>query len=140
MRKYDQNSPQAAARILALTMLADRDVSAAEFAVLDSCDVHHKLGLSRTALHAVIDDFCEDLLLSKQLAWADACPVDSYTLTSVMGEIDDPNLRYELLQLCVKLAQADTRLAQGESIVLRAAAEHWQLQQLVPGSAQTRVY
>ena len=35
MRKYPQNSPQAAARILALTIIADGDLDKAEFALLD---------------------------------------------------------------------------------------------------------
>ena len=93
MRKYVQNSPQASARIVALTIVADGDVDKAEFALLDELAVHEQLGLECDALHAVIDTFCEDLLSSKQLAWADNCPVDEYTLSELMGEIDDPTLR-----------------------------------------------
>ena len=85
------------------------------------------LGLDRDALHTVVDTFCEDLLSSKQLAWADACPVDEYTLAQMMHEIDDPALRRKVLGLCVKLAEADGHIAVGESIVLDAAVEHWGL-------------
>ena len=127
MRKYAQNSPQAAARIVALTLVADGDVGQAELDLLDSQAVHAQLGLTRDALHAVIDTFCEDLLSSKQLNWADACPVDEYTLADLMGQVDDPALRRKVLGVCVKLAEVDAHVAEGESIVLSAAVAHWSL-------------
>lgn len=127
MRKYLKNSPQAAARIVALTLIADGDVGQAELALLDELAVHQQLGLERDALHAVIDTFCEDLLSSKQLAWADACPVDEFALEELMGDIDDPALRRKVLGLCVRLAEVDDHVAEGESIVLIAAVAHWSL-------------
>jgi len=127
MRKYVKNSPQAASRIVALTIVADGDVDKAEFALLDELAVHEQLGLARDALHAIIDTFCEDLLSSKQLVWADHCPVDECTLSELMGEIDDPALRRQVLGLCVRLAEVDGHVVAGESVVLVAAVEHWGL-------------
>jgi uncharacterized tellurite resistance protein B-like protein len=134
MRKYAQNSPQAAARIVALTLVADGDVGQAELDLLDALAAHQQLGLERDALHAVIDTFCEDLLSSKQLNWADACPVDEYTLADLMGQVDDPALRRKVLALCVKLAEVDQHVAEGESIVLSAAVAHWGLHCQMLGS------
>ena len=127
MRSYPVNSPQAAARIVALTVVADGDIGDAEIAWLDRLVVHEQLGLTRPELHAVLDTFCEDLLSSDQLKWADACPVDERTLTDLMGEIQDPALRLKLLRLCVELAEVDARVDEGESMVLVAAIEHWGL-------------
>lgn len=127
IRRYPRNSPQAAARIIALTVMADRDLGPAERALLDELAVHHHLGLPREALHAVFDEFCEDLLASKQLAWSDDCPVDEYTLAELMADIDDPALREQLWDWCVRLAEADDRVAEGESGVLLAAMAHWGL-------------
>ena len=142
MRKYPKNSPQAAARIVALTLVADGDLGQAELALLDELAVHQQLGLTRDALHAVIDTFCEDLLSSKQLAMADACPVDEYVLEELMGEIDDRALRRKVLGLCVKLAEVDDHVAEGESIVLIAAVAHWSLhhQMLSPADAGVSPY
>jgi len=128
MRSYPVNSPQAAARIVALTVFADGDIGDAEIAWLDRLVVHEQLGLTRHELHAVLDTFCEDLLSSDQLKWADACPVDERTLADLMGEIQDPALRLKLLRLCVELAEVDARVDEGESMVLVAAVEHWGLQ------------
>ena len=127
MRSYPANSPQAAARIVALTVVADGDIGEAEIEWLDRMAVHEQLGLARHQLHALLDTFCEDLLSSDQLTWADACPVDEGTLADLMGEIQDPAMRLKLLRLCVDLAESDAHVAEGESIVLGAAVEHWGL-------------
>lgn len=127
MRSYPVDSPQAAARIVALTVVADGDIGVAEIEWLDRLAVHAQLGLTRHELHALLDAFCEDLLSSGQLKWAEACLVDERTLAELMGEIEDPALRLKLLRLCVELAEADAHVAEGESIVLVAAVEHWGL-------------
>ena len=127
MRTYPCNSPQAAARIVALTVLADRDIGKSELDLLDRLAVHGQLGLDRQAFHVVLDNLCEDLVSSEQLQWADACPVDDGTLAALMGEIDDPSLRRRLLRLCIEVAKSDAQVAEGESIVLSAAVEHWGL-------------
>jgi uncharacterized tellurite resistance protein B-like protein len=127
MRTYLRNSPQAAARIVALTLVADGDVGEAEIDWLDRLAVHDQLGMSRLELHAVLDAFCEDLLSSGQLKWADACPVDERTLGDLMADIEDPALRLKVLRLCVDLAEVDSHVDEGESIVLVAAVEHWGL-------------
>ena len=95
--------------------------------MLDRLAVHSQLGLEQQELHAVLDTFCEDLLSSKQLQWADVCPVDDHTLADLMAEIKDPTLRRKLLRLCIEVAEADEHVAEGESIVLIAAVEHWGL-------------
>ena len=127
MRSYPVNSPQAAARIVALTVIADGDIGDAEIKWLDRLAVHEQLGLARHELHALLDTFCEDLLSSDQLKWADACPVDERTLADLMGEVQDPALRLKLLRLCVELAEVDAHVDDGESSVLIAAVEHWGL-------------
>ncbi len=139
MRRYPANSPQAAARIVALTVVADGDIGDAEIDWLDRLAVHEQLGLARHEFHALLDTFCEDLLSSDQLKWADACPVDERTLADLMAEIQDPALRLKLLRLCVELAQADANVDEGESIVLVAAVEQWGLhhEMLCPPSQQS---
>jgi len=127
MRTYPCNSPQAAARIVALTVLADWDIGKTELDLLDRHAVHEQLGLDRQEFHAVLDGLWEDLLSSERLPWADACPVDDRTLAELMGEIEDPALRRRLLRQCIEIAEADGHVADGESIVLTAAVEHWGL-------------
>ena len=55
MRRYPVDSPQAAARIVALTVVADGDIGDAEIAWLDRLAVHEQLGLARHELHTLLD-------------------------------------------------------------------------------------
>ena len=48
-------------------------------------------------------------------------------LSELMAEIDDPDLRLKLLHLCAAVVEADGYSAEGESIVMGAAVEHWGL-------------
>lgn len=128
MRTYPRNSPQAAARILALSLLADGHLCKAEIDRLDRLEAHRQLGLERAELHAVLHTFCEDLLSSMHLTWEEACRVDARTLAELMAEIDDPELRLRLLNLCVAVVEADEHVSEGESMVLGTAVEHWGLQ------------
>lgn len=131
MRPYRRNSPQAAARIVVLALLADGNVTKAELDVLTQRGAYGQLGLSPMALQQVLRDFCEDLLCSAQLRWSEACRIDPRTLAALMAEVDDPTLREKVLRLCLQVIDADDHVTEGESIVLNAAAEHWHLQHAV---------
>ena len=65
MRSYPRNSPQAAARILALAMLSDGHLTMRELDVLDRLNAPAQLGLGRADLHAVLHGFCDDLLATR---------------------------------------------------------------------------
>ena len=128
MRPYANNSPQAAARIVALAMLADGDICMAEVGVLDRLGAHARLGLEAEQFHVVVHDCWKDLLSAAQLTWADACQVDPRSLADPMAEITDPELRLTVLGLCAAVIEADGHVAEGESVVLGAALEQWGLQ------------
>jgi len=128
MRPYANNSPQAAARIVALAMLADGDICMAEVGVLDQLGAHTRLGLEAEQFHVVVYDCWKDLLSAEQLTWADACQVDPGSLAELMAEITDPELRLTVLGLCAAVIEADGHVAEGESVVLGAAVEQWGLQ------------
>ena len=128
MQTFDNNSPHAAARIVALTLVADGHIGEAELQRLDDLRVHEQLNLSLDEMHAVMKDFCQDMLGSPQLNWSDVCPLDEREIASLMGQITQPPLRQRVLHVCVQVAEADGHVAEGESIVLNAAVEHWGLQ------------
>ena len=127
MRTYPNNSPQAAARIVALAMLADGHLCKTELDALDCVDVHTQLGLPPAELHAIVHALCEDLLSTSHGSWEAACRVGSGTLTALLSEIDDPALRVKVLRLCLTVIAADEHLADGETVILTALVEHWGL-------------
>lgn len=136
MRPYPTNSPQAAARFVALVLLADGQLNRRELGALDHLQVHTALGLDRTALRKVIHEVCEDLLDEAHLAWSDTCRITPRTLEQLLQEIDEPALRRTVLGLAVQLAETDGRVADGEEALLVAAVEQWGLQRemLAPAS------
>ena len=127
MRPYPRNSPQSAARLVALASLSDGHLCQTEIDALDRLGAHTLLGLQRDELHRVMRDFCEDVLSSSLASWADACRVDPRTLDALMAEVDDPELRRTVLELCISVIEADESIADGESMVLMAAVEQWGL-------------
>ncbi len=134
MRSYPTNSPQAAARIVALTLVADGHVDSVELDALERAGAHEQLGLTRGEMHLVLRDFCEDLLQSQSSHWAGTCQIDPGTLNQLMAEVEDVAMRKAVLRLCVAVAEADDHVADAESIVLVSAVEQWGLhhQMLAP--------
>lgn len=122
MRSYPRNSPEAAARILALVMISDGHVCRSELAALQSLDLAGALGLSPDALPQVVQALCEDLLLA---TGGLAEGVDAALLAALMAEIDDPALQRTLLGLCLTAAAADAHLSDGEAVMLDAVRRHW---------------
>ncbi len=129
MRHYPRNSPQAAARIVVLAMVADGHVSKVELDVLDRHHACQRLGIDRSELQRVVQDFCEDLLSAAHQTWSQACQIDPHTLAGLMAEVDDPALRLRVLGLCLQVVDADEHMAEGESVALEAIVEHWGLEQ-----------
>lgn len=128
MRRYPRNSPAAAARIVAMTLVADGRLCRDEVAAIERLGVATRLGLSASALAGVVHAFREDVLEIAHLTSADACRVDPATMTALLAEVDDPALRDEVLGLCLELAEADAHVDDGESTVLVALVEQWGLQ------------
>jgi hypothetical protein len=54
MRSYPRNSPEAAARVLALLLVADGNVCPSEFRLLESLDTAGALGLDRDGLPGIV--------------------------------------------------------------------------------------
>lgn len=125
MRPYPPNSPQAAARIVALTLLSDGQLCRREREMLERLQVARQLGLDSQQLHQVVHELCEDLLVGAASDWAGACRLDGSALGALMDELTEPALRRRVLAQCLALAEADGRLADGEVAVLDAALQRW---------------
>ena len=125
MRTYPTNSPEAAARIIALAMLADGNLCQSELEMLERAGGHSQLGLSPEESHAVLHALCEDLLATSHGDWGSACRVSAETFSALMAEITDANLRAKVLRLCAVVIAADEQVTENESRLLAAAVEQW---------------
>lgn len=124
MRAYPLNSPEAAARIVALVLIADGHVCRSELDILRELNAARELGLPADGMPGVVQTLCEDLLMSDN-SGSMLGSVDEASLASLMAEVDDPTLQRKVLQFAAAAAQADSLLAEGEAIVMAAAQRHW---------------
>lgn len=127
MRSYPLNSPEAAARIVALVLIADGHVCHSEFDVLNQLDAPRDLGLEPDGLPRIVQSLCEDLLMGAHAGGSMMAGVDDSALASLMAEVDEPALQRKVLRLAVAAARADRHLADGETLVLATARRHWGL-------------
>ena len=125
MRSYPTNSPEAAARIVALALLVDGHLCHREMAVLNRLSVASELGLSADRLQHVVQAFCEDVQHGERLAWSGGGALGSEVLRPLLAEIDDPALRLRLAGLCARLMTADGRVTDGEAWVLAEMVAQW---------------
>ena len=114
MRTPACNSPEAAAHILALSLLADGQVSPSELNRLRQLDVDGRLGLPPGGFEEVLRQVSQ-----RQDA--------QQALLASMADVTDPGLRLIVLQLCGAAIDADAHVADEERRVLQQLADHWQL-------------
>lgn len=127
MRSYPHNSPEAAARIVALVLISDGHVCSSEFDILKQLGTERELGLEPHLLPHILQTLCEDLLLGGCATGSLLANVDDSTLASLMAEVSDPALQKTVVRLSLAAARADGHLADGETLVLEAAQRHWRL-------------
>ena len=112
MRSYTRNSPEAAARIVALVLISDGHVCRSEIEVLQQLHVEQELGLAPGAFAQVVHTLCEDLLIGAYGSGSMMCSVDETTLASLLAEVDDWVLQSKVLRLANAAAEADKHLVQ----------------------------
>lgn len=137
LRTYHTDSPQAAARVVALALMSDGHVGRPELERLAALDAPARLGLTEAEWHGVLHGLCEDLLACTRLTWAGTAEVDPGVLQQLLADVSEPTLRETVLDLCVAAAEADDCVSDGEEAVLVAAVEHWGLQSRMLARAPT---
>ena len=125
MRTYPCNSPEAAARLVALVLIADGHVCRSEIEALSHCGAEHELGLAPDTMPRIVQTLCEDLLLGADASGSLLANIDDSALASLMAEVTDPLLRAKVVRLAKAVANADRHLADGEALVLAAASRLW---------------
>ena len=64
MRHYETDSTPAAARLLALTVLADGGLDRNELDAMMQADLARRLSIGRVEFERILREYCDDLLLS----------------------------------------------------------------------------
>lgn len=125
MRHYPADSPKAAARVIALALLADGAIDPSELATLKHRRTLNRFGLTEKEFDAVIHALCEDLMVYSHRAAAGHLEIGREALRDVLAEVRSARLRKRLLHTVLDIANADGELGGGEAALIACAAECW---------------
>ena len=139
MRSYPRNSPNAAARVVALVLISDGHVSSSEFESLNQLDGVRNLGLEPNDMPGIVQTLCEDLLMEGFNGRAMLSYLDDSSLLSMMAEVDEPELQRQVLRLAASVVRADKHLSEGETAMLDAISRIWQTSLFTAGAVGAEV-
>lgn len=138
MRSYPRNSPEAAARIVALVLVSDGHVSRKEYDTLHQIFAARDLGLDPQDMPGIVQTLCEDLLMEGFDGRAVLSHVGDNLMASLMAEVDDARLQGQVLRIAASAALADKHLSDGETAMLDAIIRHWQARPVKADAAGAR--
>ena len=127
MRNYPSNSPKAAARIVALALMADGTVDQSETRLLERQGTIRRLGLSHEQFDKIFYEFAEDMLSNAHRLSSGMLELDAKSTNRILDEISDPALQKNVLRIMLDIVNADRRLTAGEATLIAQALRNWNL-------------
>lgn len=127
MRRYLRNSPHAAARVVALVLLADGFVSRSELATLFRLDLLRRLGIDCVEMQEVLEDLVLDLRCLDSSGGGHEGHLHRLAVRCVLDDVTEPTLRREVLEICRALASCDSHLSGDEEALLDLATSRWRM-------------
>lgn len=119
------DSPEAAARVLVLAIVADGRLGACEVQALDEANAYARLGLDRDAFYRVMREVCADLL-DRQVRTGDSMfKLDGSEAQAWLDAVQRADLRHTVLALAFEVIRSDGVLHPGESRLFWQALDRW---------------
>ncbi|MEV4783752.1 TerB family tellurite resistance protein [Burkholderia sp. LMU1-1-1.1] len=123
MRHYETDSASAAGRLVALCMVVDGNMAPSELQALQRSRLLEYIDIDIDNFHDLVDDLCQDMLSTS--VKHEHVVLDEATIDALLGEIQDPALRRQLLRAMWNIADADGVLADAEAKLLSRACAVW---------------
>ncbi|MGV7210126.1 TerB family tellurite resistance protein [Oxalobacteraceae bacterium A2-2] len=123
MRHYETDSASAAGRLVALCMVVDGNLAPSELQALQRTRLLEYIDIDIDTFHDLVSDLCQDMLSTA--VKHEHVELDQATIDTLLGEIQDPELRRELLRAMWNIADADGVLADAEAKLLARACAVW---------------
>ena len=125
MRQYATDSAQAAARILALTILADGGLDQAELNSVTRSEAARRLQIAEEDFDRVLQEYCQDLLQGADYLDSVALRLSPDVLRMLLDEIRDPAFQQLILQTMQDIVDADGVSTAEEAALLSQTAAAW---------------
>ncbi|MBL8533124.1 MAG: TerB family tellurite resistance protein [Betaproteobacteria bacterium] len=137
MKTYAKDSPEAMARVLAMTMITDARLDDRELDAMDRLRLYELMGLSREDFSRIVKDYCDDLLRGGGASNGKIDLMDRDRIDAVIDSIDDSSMRLKTAHMILAIAKADGQLHDTELALFRHVLSRWglSLEQLASGSA-----
>ena len=127
MRHYAPDSPEATARIIALTLLADGAIDLSEIESIKRYRIIENLKLSQQLFDEVVHGFCEDVLVVSHRSHSGTIELDQKTVRLLLSDIRNSDLQHKILRAMLDIVNADTKLSGSEAIVVAEAMKLWDI-------------
>ena len=126
MKVYPENSPQALARVLAMTMITDAKLADQELQIMDQLFLYEVLEISKSEFAEVVKQYCDDLLVADP-AQAKVDLMDRARIDAVLAPVTDPQKRFQTAQMIANVIRADGHLHDAELALFRHVLQTWNL-------------
>lgn len=126
MKVYPENSPQAMARVLAMTMITDAKLADQELEIMDHLFLYEVLDISKAEFAEVVKHYCDDLLVADP-AQAKLNLMDRARIDAVLAPVTDPHKRFQTAQMIANIIRADGHLHDAELALFRHVLQTWNL-------------
>lgn len=134
MRPYPTDSPQAVARLLVMTVIADGESTPLEVAEAYRFAMLEHAAIQETVFDRVLDELRDDLPTTPD----GLMKVEKDMLDQMLAEISLPDLRLKVWNAMWKLSYADEKLADGELALLLLATSTWGIKKTEDGLGWAR--
>ncbi len=118
-------SPEAAARVLVLAIVADGRLGACEVQALDDAHAYERLGLPRERFYQVMREVCAGLLERQARTGDSMFKLDGEEAHAWLDAVPDLQVRQEVLTLAFEVIRSDGQLHPGESRLFWQALDRW---------------
>lgn len=126
MKTIAKNSPEAVARVLAMTIVTDARLDDRELEVMDRLKLYDLIGMSRVQFSAVVADYCEELLQAgspdSRINLLEPARIDR-----IVDAVDEPAKRRLTAQMVINILKADGRLDDPGLALFRHILDRWGL-------------
>lgn len=124
MKSHATDSPDALARILALSMIVDGHLSPSELRALHGAPCLEQAGVDADTFERAVHELCGDLLQAGPRPGGHV-EIDAAMLDRVLDEIADPLLQVCMLKAMQGIVHADGLLDEREHLLVKRAARRW---------------
>ena len=126
MKTYSDNSPEAIARVLAMTMITDAKLDDRELDAMETLGIYTRLGLTKEEFAIVVADYCDELIEEGDID-GKINLMDHDRIEAILAPVTDPSRQVDVAAMALLIAKADGGIHDTELELLRTILDRWDL-------------